>query len=90
MIRQKDQTVKHGVVSGCNQNKILQVRLFFDFIKVSISYSYNLKTIWDLSDSNGIRTHNHLVCIWTLNHFANLKHKNKTMWNIYIHIPVEI
>ena len=24
--------------------------------------------IWSLSDSNGIRTHNHLVCKWKLNH----------------------
>ena len=28
--------------------------------------------IWSLSDSNGIRTHNHLVCNWTLNHLAEL------------------
>ena len=28
--------------------------------------------IWSLSDSNEIRTHNHLVCKRTLNHLANL------------------
>ena len=28
--------------------------------------------IWSLSDSNGIRTHYHLVCKETLNHLAKL------------------
>ena len=28
--------------------------------------------IWSLSDSNGTRTHNHLVCKRTLNHLAKL------------------
>ena len=28
--------------------------------------------IWSLSDSDKIQTHNHLVCIWTLNHLAKL------------------
>ena len=28
--------------------------------------------IWSLSDSNGIRTHNRIVCKWTLNHVAEL------------------
>ena len=28
--------------------------------------------IWSLSDSNGILTHNDLVCKWTLNHLAKL------------------
>ena len=30
----------------------------------------NRRDIWSLSDSNGIRTHNHLVCKRTLNHLA--------------------
>ena len=28
--------------------------------------------IWSLSDSSRIRTHNHLVCKWTLDHLAKL------------------
>ena len=32
--------------------------------------------IWNLSDSNGIRTHSHLVCKRTLNHLAKLAKKN--------------
>ena len=30
----------------------------------------NRRDIWSLSDSNWIRTYNHLVCKWTLNHLA--------------------
>ena len=33
---------------------------------------WNRRYIWSLSDKNGIRTHNHLVCIRTLNHLASL------------------
>ena len=32
----------------------------------------NKRDIWSLSGSNGIRTHNHLVRKWTLNHLAKL------------------
>ena len=32
----------------------------------------NRREIWSLSDCNWTRTHNHLVCKWTLNHLAKL------------------
>ena len=32
----------------------------------------NRRHIWSLSDCNETRTHNHLVCKWTLNHLAKL------------------
>ena len=32
----------------------------------------NIRDIWNLSDSNEIRTHNHLVRKWTLNHLARV------------------
>ena len=34
--------------------------------------AWNRRNIWSLSDKNGIRTHNHLVRIRTLNHLASL------------------
>ena len=30
----------------------------------------NRRDIWSLSGSNGVRSHNHLVCKWTLNHLT--------------------
>ena len=32
--------------------------------------AWNWREIWSLSDCNRTRTHNHLVCKWTLNHLA--------------------
>ena len=32
----------------------------------------NRSDIWNLSDSHGIRTHNHIVCKRTLNYLAKL------------------
>ena len=34
--------------------------------------AWNRRDIWSLSDRNGIRTHNHLVCLQTLNHLVSL------------------
>ena len=34
--------------------------------------SWNRRDVWRLSDSNGIRIHNHLICKRTLNNLANM------------------
>ena len=54
----------------------------YDFQSESTLYSYlnvkellaqNRRPIFHLSDSNGIRTHNHLVCKRTVKHLAKLQ-----------------
>ena len=42
---------------------------FLQGIAIGISNKL-MEPVTILSDSNGIRTHNHLVCEWTLNHLA--------------------
>ena len=44
----------------------------YSFLNVKELYGRNRRDIWSLSDSNRIRTHNHLVCKPTLNHLAKL------------------
>ena len=67
------------------KNRTLWIVCYYDvtweFQSESILYSClnvkellagNRRYIWSLSDSNGIRTHNHLVRKRTLNHLASL------------------
>ena len=42
----------------------------FSYLNVKELFTRNRRDIWSLSDSNGIRTHNHLVRKRTLNHLA--------------------
>ena len=44
----------------------------YSFLNVKELYGRNRRDIWSLSDSNRIRTHNHLVCKPTLSHLAKL------------------
>ena len=49
---------------------------------------YSLSNIWNLSDSNGIRIHNNLVCKPTLNHLSKLARLTKwlivCLWNKWL------
>ena len=40
------------------------------WLNVKELLAWSMHHTWNLSDSNEIRTHNHLVCKWTLNHLA--------------------
>ena len=42
--------------------------------------AWNRHHIWSLSDSNRIRTHNHLVRKWILNHLAKLAKLLSSFW----------
>ena len=44
--------------------------LFYSSLNVKGLLAQNRRDIWSLSDSNGIRTHNHLVPKRTLNHLV--------------------
>ena len=46
--------------------------ILYTCLNVKEVLAWNRRDIWSLSDKNGIRTHNHLVCIRTLNHLATL------------------
>ena len=48
-------------------------------------FAQNRHRIWNLGDSNGIRTHNHLVRKRTLNHLAKL-----TFFQEYVEIKLKI
>ena len=45
----------------------------------------NRHDIGSLCDSNGIQTHNHLVCKWTLNHLAQLAKWLSCVVSAYLH-----
>ena len=44
----------------------------YNCLNVNELLARNRSDIWRLSDSSRIRTYNHLVCKWTLNHLAGL------------------
>ena len=44
----------------------------YSFLNVKELLAQNKCNIWSLSDSNGIETHNHLVCKQALKHLAKL------------------
>ena len=44
----------------------------YNCLNVKELLARNKRDIWILSDSNGIRTHNHLICKRTLNHLTKL------------------
>ena len=44
----------------------------YSCLNVKKLLAWNRRDIWSFSDSNGIQTHNHLVCKRTLNHLAKL------------------
>ena len=41
-------------------------------IALMFDIAWNRSNICSVSDCNGTRTHNHLVCTWTLNHLAKM------------------
>ena len=43
---------------------------FCSYLNVKELLAWNRRDIWNLSDSNRIRTHNHLLCKQTLNHLV--------------------
>ena len=68
-----------GGGGGCPTMVIIMSPTGFSMIQHSVVclnvkelLSQSLDHIWSFSDSNGIRTHNHVVCKWTLNHLARL------------------
>ena len=46
--------------------------ILYSSLKIKDLLAQNKRHIWGLSDSNGIRTHNHLLCKWTLKNLAKL------------------
>ena len=42
--------------------------------------AWNRRDIWNLSDSDGIRTHNHLVCRQTLIQLLSVRLRTKWLW----------
>ena len=44
----------------------------YRWLDVKELLAWNRRDIWSVTDSNGIRTHNHLVRTRTLNHLAKL------------------
>ena len=60
----------------------------YSCLNVKELLAQNRHGIWCLSDSNGIRTHNHLVCKQTLNHLAKwLSVRLRTNW-LWIWFPL--
>ena len=63
-----------------------RVNLHYSCLNVNERFAGNGCDIWSLSDSKGIRTHNHLVRKRTLNHLAGLVIwlsfclRNKCLW----------
>ena len=67
---------------------------FYSCMNVKELLARNRRNIWSLSDSNGIRTHSHLVRKYTLNHLAKLASLAKwlsvrlrTKW-LWVRIPL--
>ena len=46
--------------------------ILYNFLNVKELLARNRRYTWSLSESNGIRTHNHLVLKQTLNHLAKM------------------
>ena len=57
----------------------------YSFLNVKEFLARNRCIIWSLSDSNGIRTHNHLVCKRTRNHLAKLAKWLSCVVNTYLY-----
>ena len=48
----------------------------YSCLNVNQLLAQNRRDIWSLSDSNGIRTHHHLVSKWPLKQLAKLANQN--------------
>ena len=63
-------------------------------LNVKEPLAWSRSHIWSLSHSNVIRTHNHLVCKWTLNHLAKLaslaKRLSVRLWIKWLWVPITL
>ena len=57
----------------------------YNCLNVKELLAWNRRDIWNLSDCNGTRTYNHLVCKWILNHLARLAKWLSCVVNTYLY-----
>ena len=66
-------TLSYLTVCSCHVTYAFQSEsTLYSCLNVKELLARNRREIWSLSDCNGIRTHNHLICKRTLNHLAKL------------------
>ena len=63
----------HLIVCSCHVTYAFQSEsTLYSYLNVKELLVWSSHHVWRLTDSNGTRTHNHLVCEGTLNHLAKL------------------
>ena len=73
-------TLAHGNIKSFSFFHVFLISIYLShiisfskfYIKAGLIWIKHRRDIWNLTDSNGIRIHNHLVCKQTLNHLAKL------------------